>query len=67
AIFIVTQSQQPASMKPSFSTPRVTFQGSLRAVTAIASEIPSDAQLKRDVEPYDPVLPRLTKLSAPSG
>lgn len=55
-------------MKPSFPTPSITFQGSLQAVTGISSEPDeSDAQLKRDVKPYDPVLPRLKKLSPPTS
>ena len=53
-------------MKRSFQTPRIAFQGSLRAVTAAASgPADSDVRLKRDIEPYDPVLPRLKELSAP--
>ncbi len=55
-------------MKPSFSNPRITFKGSLRAVTAfVSAPADSDAQLKRDVEAYDPVLPRLKGLSPPTG
>ena len=53
------------SMKRSFQTPRITYQGSLQAVTAAASgPIDSDSRLKRDIESYDPVLSRLNKLSS---
>lgn len=53
-------------MKSTFAPPRITLQGCLRSVTAAASEVVdfSDARLKRDVEPYEPVLSRLNKLSS---
>ena len=53
-------------MKHPFQEPRFTLMGSLQKVTAAASEsIESDVRLKKDVEPYDPVLPRLNELSSP--
>ena len=51
------------SVDRSFEKPVVLLQGSLRNVTAAASEAISDARLKKDVEPYDSVLPRLNKLT----
>lgn len=53
----------PIATNPSFQEPRITLAGSLQRVTAAAS-LPgfSDARLKKDVEPYDAVLPRLKKL-----
>ena len=54
-------------MNPSFQRPGFTHMGSLRAVTAAASgPFDSDARLKKDVEPYDTVLPRLKELSSPA-
>lgn len=47
-----------------FQKPSVQHQGSLKKVTAIISEANgSDARLKTDIEPYDPVLTRVRKLS----